>query len=141
MQVNHQLAIVKAIFRLGIERGEVIFRLAFARHHADIVAANQRIQPGNTRKRRLGCDQPKLGIFTQRVFHIAFHADFYFDFAQVFTEADALYRTDFNTLVTYRRAPGNDAVSRNKINGRSRAAFFPGRPHQPAGNHQCDNWQ
>jgi ABC-type transporter Mla subunit MlaD len=34
-------------FRLSIQGDEMIFRFAFARHHTDIVTADQRIQPGN----------------------------------------------------------------------------------------------
>jgi hypothetical protein len=34
------------VFRLSIQGDEMIFRFAFARHHTDIVTADQRIQPG-----------------------------------------------------------------------------------------------
>ena len=45
--MQHQIAIIQAIFRLRIEGDEMIFRLAGSGHHADIVAANQRIQTRN----------------------------------------------------------------------------------------------
>ena len=41
--MNHQLAVIEAIFRLGIQRGKMLLRLAFTWHHADIVTAYQRI--------------------------------------------------------------------------------------------------
>ena len=54
VQVDHQLAGVQAVLRLGIERGEVGLLLAAAGHHADIVAADQRIEAGDPGQRGLG---------------------------------------------------------------------------------------
>ena len=42
--MNHQLAVIDVVLRLGIEGDKVILGLALAGHHADIVTAHQRIQ-------------------------------------------------------------------------------------------------
>lgn len=88
MQVDHQLAGVQAVLRLGIERGEVGLLLAAAGHHADIVAADQRIEAGDPGQRGLRRHQPELGAFAQRVSQIAFDAGLHHDAAQIFAQAD-----------------------------------------------------
>ena len=42
--MNHQLAVIDVVLRLGIEGDKVILGLTLAGHHADIVTAHQRIQ-------------------------------------------------------------------------------------------------
>ena len=60
--------------------------LALAGHHADIVAANQRIQTRNPSQRRLRRDQPELRFAAQRVLHVRFNADPHLNFVQPFSE-------------------------------------------------------
>lgn len=45
LQVDHQIAIVQPIFRLGIERDKVILLFTFTRHHADIVPPTRASSP------------------------------------------------------------------------------------------------
>ncbi|MNV68996.1 hypothetical protein D3C71_1618750 [compost metagenome] len=53
--MDHQIAVVQPVFGLSVQGGEMLLRLTFSGHHADIVAANQRVQPGNSRQRGFGC--------------------------------------------------------------------------------------
>ena len=72
--MNHQLAVIDVILRLGVESDKVILRLALTGHHADIVAANQRIEARHAGKRSFRRHQPELRLLAQRIFHIAFDA-------------------------------------------------------------------
>ncbi len=63
MQMNHQIAVIEPVFRLRIQGGKVIFWLTFARHHADVVTAHQRIQPGDPCQRGFRRHQPELRLF------------------------------------------------------------------------------
>ena len=82
--MDHQLAVINMVLRLGIEGDKVILGLALTWHHADIVAANQRIQAGHAGKRGFRRHQPELGLLAQRIFHIAFDAGRNLDFTQIF---------------------------------------------------------
>ena len=74
VQMNHQLAVVDTVLRLGIEGDKVVLRFAPTRHHADIVTADQRIKAGDARQRGFRRDQPELRVLAQGVFHIALNA-------------------------------------------------------------------
>ena len=141
VQVDHQLAGVQAVFRLGIERGEVSLLLAAAGHHADIVAADQGIKPGDPGQRGFGRHQPELSAFAQRVFQIAFDAGLHHDAAQIFAQADFLHRADLYALIAYRRAAGDDARRRLEIDGDGGAALLDIVIDQPPGDQQGDERQ
>ncbi|CQF66648.1 Uncharacterised protein [Salmonella enterica subsp. enterica serovar Typhimurium str. DT104] len=70
MEMNHQIAVAKPVFRLCIQGDEMISGLAFTWHHTDVIPADQRIQAGNARQRGFGRHQPELRLFAQRIFHI-----------------------------------------------------------------------
>ena len=119
----------------------MIPRLAFTGHHADIVTADQRIQSGYPGERGFWRHQPELGLFTQRVVHVAFDAGANFNFAAVAGQADILHRTYLNALETDRRAAGDNTIRRHKVDGNGGAPIFVAIPDKPAGNHQRDDRQ
>ena len=84
--MDHQIAVIETVFWLRIQRDKVILRFALAWHHTDVVTANQRIQPRDTRQRRLRRDQPELRFAAQRVLHVRFNADPHLNFVQPFSE-------------------------------------------------------
>ena len=139
--MNHQFAVVDTVFRLSIQSDEMIFRFAFARHHTDIVTAHQRIQPGNAGQRGFWRHQPELGIFAQRVFHIALHAGGNFNLAEVLTQRDILYRTNLYPLIADRGTSRNNPVCGLEIDGNRRSPTFKAGPDEPSGNHQRDDRQ
>ena len=134
--MNHQLAVVDMVFRLGIESDEMVLRLPFTRHHADVVTANQRIKTGYAGQRGFRSNQPELGIFAQSVFHIALHTGRDFDFAQVFAQRDILDGAHLDPLIADRRAPRDNPVGRLEVDGDSRPAVVIAGPDQPAGDQQ-----
>ncbi len=141
VQMDHQLAGIEAVFRLCIKRPKVVARLAFARHHADIVTAHQRVQPGNARQRGFRRDEPELRLVAQGVFHVILDTDRHLDFIQIFAQANILYGADFDALIAHRRAPGDDPVGRHKVDSDGGASLFIRGPDKPARYQQCDNGQ
>ncbi len=139
--MDQQLAGVHAILRLGILRDEVFARLAAARHHTDIVAAHQRVEARDARQRRFRRHQPELGIFAQRLFHVALDARLNLNGAVVVAQIDALHGADLHALIANRRAARHDAVRRLEVNGYHRAALFIVGPEQPAGDQHGDDRQ
>ncbi len=139
--MDHQVAVVETVLGLGIQRRKVILRFAFAGHHTDIVTAHQRIQPGNPGQRRFGCDQPELGFGTQCILQIAFNADSDGDFIQVLAQADVLYRTNFDALITHGRSSGDDAVGGDEVDSHGCASLFVSGPDKPSGNQHCNDRQ
>ena len=128
MQMDHQIAIVKPVFRLRVEGGKVIFWLAFARHHADIVTPDQRIQPGDARQRGFRRHQPELGLIAQGIFHIGFDAGANLDFIQVLVQGNILDGAHLNPLKTDGRSACNDAVGALEVNGDGIAAILVAGP-------------
>ena len=139
--MNHQLAVIDVVFRLGIEGDKVILGLTLAGHHADIVTAHQRIQAGHAGERSLRRYQPELRLLAQRIFHIALDAGGNLNFAQIFTQRDVLHRTDFYPLIADRRAARNDTVSGLEVDNDRCTAILVAGPYQPAGNQQRDDRQ
>ncbi len=139
--MDHQIAVIETVFGLGIQRNKVILGLTFARHHADIVTAHKRIQPGDTGQRGFRRHQPELRFAAQGILHVRFDTDPHLDLVQPFSKGDVLNRTDFNPLEANRGSPGNDAVSGLEIDGHSASAIFIARPDKPACNHQRDDRQ
>ncbi len=119
----------------------MIFGLTFARHHANVVPAHQRIQPGDPRQRGFWGDQPELGLFAQGIFHIAFDAGGNLYLTQIFTEANILDGADLDPLITDRRPPRHNAVSGLEIDGNRRSAVVKAGPDEPGGNQQRDDRQ
>ena len=70
LQMDHQIAVVKAVLGLCIQGNKVILRFTFTWHHTDIVTAHQRIQTGNTRQRGLRRNQPELRFAAQGILHV-----------------------------------------------------------------------
>ena len=117
LQMDHKITIIQPIFGLGIEGDKVILLFTFTWHHADIVSADQRIQPGNTCQRSFWRHQPELRLFAQRIFHIGLDADLHFNLTQIVAQTDILHRSDFNALIANRCATRNNAIRRHKIDG------------------------
>ncbi|MNH22061.1 hypothetical protein D3C79_819010 [compost metagenome] len=141
VQVNHQFTGVQAVFGLGIERGKVALRLAAARHHADVVAADQRIQAGNAGERSFRRNQPELGTVAQRVFQIALDAGFDHNAAQILTQADGLHGADIHPLITHGSAARDDTRRRLEIDGNRGAALLEVAINQPPRDQQGDKRQ
>ncbi|MPN04518.1 hypothetical protein SDC9_151759 [bioreactor metagenome] len=59
----HQIAVIQPIFRLGVEGDEMILLFTFTGHHADIIAADQRIEARDACERRFRRHQPELRLF------------------------------------------------------------------------------
>jgi hypothetical protein len=136
--MDHQIAVIEAVFGLRIEGDKVILRLAFTGHHADIVTAHQRIQPGNAGQRGFRRDQPELRFAAQRILHVGFNAGPHLNFVQPFS---ARYPEPYplQPLEANGRSPGDDAVGGLEINGDGTTAIFIARPDKPACNHQGDD--
>ena len=71
----------------------MIFRFAFARHHTDIVTADQRIQPGNAGREAFGVTSQNWVSLRSASFISLFHAGGNFNL-EVLTQRDILYRTN-----------------------------------------------
>ena len=106
----------------------MIFGFTLARHHADVVPAHQRIEARYAGQRGFRRDQPELGLFAQRIFHIAFDAGRNLNLTQIFTEANILDGADFNPLIADRRPSRHDAVRGLEINRNRRAAVVKAGP-------------
>ena len=139
--MNHQIAVIEAVFGLRIQSHKVILRFAFAGHHADIVTADERIQTGNTGQRGFWRHQPELRFAAQGILHVRFNTDPHLNLVQPFSKGDILNRTHFNPLEAYGGSPGDDAVGGLEINGDGTAAILIACPDKPACNHQGDDGQ
>ena len=133
--MDHQIAIVQPIFRLGIECDKVILLFTFTRHHADIVPTDEGVQPGDTCQRCFWRHQPELSLFAQRIFHIGLDADLDFNLTKIVAEADILHCSDFNALITNRRTAWNNTIRRHKVDGDGITPVLITVPNQPTSNH------
>ena len=133
--MDHQIAIVQSIFRLGIECDKVILLFTFTWHHADIVTTDEGVQPGDTCQRGLWRHQPELCLFAQRIFHIGLDADLDFNLTKIVAQADILHSSDFNALITNRRTAWNNTIRRHKVDGDGITPVLITVPNQPTGNH------
>ncbi|GCM25387.1 hypothetical protein ExPCM16_01307 [Escherichia coli] len=133
--MDHQIAIVQPIFRLGVECDKVILLFTFTRHHADIITTDEGVQPGDTCQRGLWRHQPELCLFAQRIFHIGLDADLDFNLTKIVAEADILHCSNFNALITNRRTAWNNTIRRHKVDGDSIAPVLITVPNQPTSNH------
>ena len=133
--MDHQIAIVQPIFRLGIECDKVILLFTFTWHHADIVTTDEGVQPGDTCQRGLWRHQPELCLFAQRIFHIRLDADLDFNLTKIVAQADILHSSDFNALITNRGAARDNTIRRHKVDGDGITPVLITIPNQPTGNH------
>ena len=133
--MDHQIAIVQPIFRLGIECDKVILLFTFTWHHADIVTTDEGIKPGDTCQRGLWRHQPELCLFAQRIFHIGLDADLDFNLTKIVAQADILHSSDFNALITNRGAARDNTIRRHKVDGDGITPVLITIPNQPTGNH------
>ena len=133
--MDHQIAIVQPIFRLGIECDKVILLFTFTWLHADIVTTDEGVQPGDTCQRGLWRHQPELCLFAQRIFHIGLDADLDFNLTKIVAQADILHSSDFNALITNRRTAWNNTIRRHKVDGDGITPVLITIPNQPTGNH------
>ena len=133
--MDHQIAIVQSIFRLGIECDKVILLFTFTWHHADIVTTDEGVQPGDTCQRGLWRHQPELCLFAQRIFHIRLDADLDFNLTKIVAQADILHSSDFNALITNRGAARDNTIRRHKVDGDGITPVLITIPNQPTGNH------
>ena len=139
--MDHQIAVIQPIFRLGIQRNKVILWLTFAGHHADIVTAHKRIQPGNAGQGGFRRDQPELRFGAQGILHIRLNARPDLDFVQPFAKGNILHGTHFHPLEANGGTSGDNAVRRLEINRDGTSAIFIARPDKPACDHQRDDRQ
>src|SRR5699024_2654455 len=93
------------------------------------------VQPGDTCQRCFWRHQPELSLFAQRIFHIGLDADLDFNLTKIVAEADILYCSDFNALITNRRTAWNNTIRRHKVDGDGITPVLITVPNQPTGNH------
>lgn len=139
--MQHQIAIIQTVFGLRVEGSKMIFFLAGAGHHADIVTATNASRPETPASDAFGVTSQNWVSLRSASFMLDLMLTRTSILRRSLLRLNILHRARFNALITSGRASWYNAVRGHEVNGYGIAAIFIASPIAIPANRQRNERQ